>query len=318
MATTSSVGRSFPTLRYLAAPFRWFFRSRRRVWTTAAVLLAMIAVPPLWWSLQLVGLPDIGEPFDVAGVPVVPDPRRPQRLRALSRGGGSAQAAGRARARRTSRRSTSHAPWSQADPAARRWVEDEPRGDGPVSAGDRAARRARTGTGLGSRSRPGTRSRASDRSRRWPCSRRRGWRSVATWRGPGAGIARRCARPTTWDCAGRSSCDWSPSSWHAELRRRSAPWAADSRTTPDLIRRAIDDTRRVRDLLALGVVHAQGRIPLSGRRARPDRSNPGRQLLIGRLAARFGRQSYQLDPDQVGRSPMPGGPGGGSRSGAVG
>ena len=26
----------------------------------------MIAVPLLWWSIQLVGLPDIGEPFDVA------------------------------------------------------------------------------------------------------------------------------------------------------------------------------------------------------------------------------------------------------------
>ena len=57
--------RNFPTLRYLAAPFRWFFRSRRRVLTPAAVLLAMLVVPPLWWSIQLVGLPDIGDPFDV-------------------------------------------------------------------------------------------------------------------------------------------------------------------------------------------------------------------------------------------------------------
>jgi hypothetical protein len=37
MASTSSVSRNFPTLRYLAAPFRWFFRSRRRVLTVAAV-----------------------------------------------------------------------------------------------------------------------------------------------------------------------------------------------------------------------------------------------------------------------------------------
>ncbi len=49
MATTSSLSRNFPTLRYLAAPFRWFFRSRRRVLTAAAVLLAMIVAPPLWW-----------------------------------------------------------------------------------------------------------------------------------------------------------------------------------------------------------------------------------------------------------------------------
>ncbi len=92
MTTTTGASRSFPTLSYLAAPFRWFFRSRRRVLTVAVVLLAMIAVPPLWWSLQLVGLPDIGEPFDVAGVPVVRNPRRSQRDRALSASGGSAQA----------------------------------------------------------------------------------------------------------------------------------------------------------------------------------------------------------------------------------
>ena len=33
--------------------------------TAAVVLLAMIVVPPLWWSLQLLGLPDVGDPFDV-------------------------------------------------------------------------------------------------------------------------------------------------------------------------------------------------------------------------------------------------------------
>jgi hypothetical protein len=65
MTQSSTLSRNFPTLRYLAAPFRWFFRSRRRVWTTASVLLAMIAAPVLWWLIQLVGLPDIGEPFDV-------------------------------------------------------------------------------------------------------------------------------------------------------------------------------------------------------------------------------------------------------------
>ena len=63
--STTRTSQSFPTFRYLAMPFRWFFRSRRRVLTTLAMLVAMLAAPPLWWSIQLVGLPDIGDPFDV-------------------------------------------------------------------------------------------------------------------------------------------------------------------------------------------------------------------------------------------------------------
>ena len=45
--------------------------------TAAAVLLAMMIAPPLWWSIQLMGLPDIGEPFDVAAFRAIriPDDR---------------------------------------------------------------------------------------------------------------------------------------------------------------------------------------------------------------------------------------------------
>ena len=123
MATTSSASRNFPTLRYLVVPFRWFFRSRRRVLTVAAMLLAMIVVPPLWWSLQLVGLPDIGEPFDVAAFRkfTIPDDRNAfllyleaaDRLKPL-------HASSKAHAEKIDL----NAPWSQADPAVRRWVEE--------------------------------------------------------------------------------------------------------------------------------------------------------------------------------------------------
>jgi hypothetical protein len=64
MATTSALGRSFPTLRFAVAPLTWPLRTRRRR-RTAAVLLATIAAPIVWWSIQLMGLPDVGEPFDV-------------------------------------------------------------------------------------------------------------------------------------------------------------------------------------------------------------------------------------------------------------
>ena len=123
MTPTSSVSRSFPTLRYLAAPFRWLFGSRRRVLTAAAVLLAMIAVPPLWWSTQLLGLPDIGDPFDVQAFrsSTIPDDRNAFVL--------YRQAADRLKRLITSGKVQEqaidlHVPWSQADPAVHRWVED--------------------------------------------------------------------------------------------------------------------------------------------------------------------------------------------------
>ena len=65
MTQRAVLERSFPTFLKMAEPFRWFFRSRRRVWSAVLILLTMVAIPPVWWSLQLVGLPDIGDPFDV-------------------------------------------------------------------------------------------------------------------------------------------------------------------------------------------------------------------------------------------------------------
>src|SRR6185312_8835556 len=65
MPPNPTLRRNFPTLMFLTAPLRWLFRSRRRVLTASGVLLAMIAAPPVWWFVQLTGLPDIGTPFDV-------------------------------------------------------------------------------------------------------------------------------------------------------------------------------------------------------------------------------------------------------------
>jgi hypothetical protein len=61
MATASTLSRSFPTLRYVVAPFSWVLWTGRRRWTAALVLLATTATPVLWWSMQLLGLPDIGD-----------------------------------------------------------------------------------------------------------------------------------------------------------------------------------------------------------------------------------------------------------------
>lgn len=65
MTTPTTLARSFPTFRYLLAPLRWVIETRRRRRTAALAVLAMAAAPVVWWTCQLWGLPDVGEPFDV-------------------------------------------------------------------------------------------------------------------------------------------------------------------------------------------------------------------------------------------------------------
>ncbi len=63
MTPVAVLRRSFPTPVLI---FRWITKTRRRVCSILLVLLAILAAPPLWWAAQLIGLPDIGDPFDVA------------------------------------------------------------------------------------------------------------------------------------------------------------------------------------------------------------------------------------------------------------
>src|SRR5262245_41158773 len=145
MSTSSTATRSFPTLRYLSAPFRWLFRSRRRVLTASALLLAIVAVPPVWWWTQLLGLPDVGDPFDPEAFRsfTIPDDRNAfvlyrqatDRLKPLD--GAIASSGARVvgvlpmvsgllptQARGPSRDEKIDllAAWSQADPRIRRWA----------------------------------------------------------------------------------------------------------------------------------------------------------------------------------------------------
>ena len=83
----------------------------------------MLAVPPIWWSIQLVGLPDIGEPFDLAAFRslAIPDDRNACVL--------YREAADRLKPLATSSQEQDdkidpHVRWSQAHPAVRRWVEE--------------------------------------------------------------------------------------------------------------------------------------------------------------------------------------------------
>ena len=66
MTRLALLRRSFPTPQLI---IRWLAKSRRRIACVLLVLLAIVAGPPLWWSAQLIGLPDIGDPFDIASFP---------------------------------------------------------------------------------------------------------------------------------------------------------------------------------------------------------------------------------------------------------
>ncbi len=82
---------------------------------------------------------------------------------------------------------------------------------------------------------------------------------------------------------------------HAELRERSSHWAADPRTTPDLIRRALDD------VVACGAFTPSESYMLKAEylgvdRILNERNNPGRELIVARLRASFNSGSFQLGP----------------------
>jgi len=123
MPLTPALRRGFPTLVLLGAPFRWIARSRRRRWIAALVFLALVATPPAWWMLQLTGLPDVGDPFDVAAFrsATIPDDRNAfvlyKQAAELLKWNPEYLAKPSVKADRLAR-------WPAAVPEVRRWLED--------------------------------------------------------------------------------------------------------------------------------------------------------------------------------------------------
>ena len=199
----------------------------------------MIAVPPLWWSIQLVGLPDIGEPFDVEAFRAfrIPDDRNAFVL--------YRQAADRLKPLDVSGKSKDepidlHARWSGADPDVRRWVEENreamelfrrgtERPDALDPSGPLASRIRQLLGGLSTRSR----SMALLEASRLEDAGRHGGGLGLVSRGP-AGDRSLGVRGTVIE---RSVAG----DRQGEIRRRLGSWAADPRTTPAMLRRALDD-----------------------------------------------------------------------------
>jgi hypothetical protein len=293
MATTTSVSRNFPTARYLAAPFRWFFRSRRRVWTAAALLLAMIVVPPIWWSLQLVGLPDIGDPFDVAAFRsfTITDDRNAYLLYRqatdLLKPASLAMPASQLDAMTR---------WSTTDPEFRRWVEENREAMALFRQGtERPDALLTTAVDDPASHQVVSRLTSFFKLALLEASRleERGDRAEA-W------VWYRAALRATYHMGLRGTADarMSAQFWHGQLSQRLVEWACDPRTNAALVRQALDE------VVACGTVAPSESYTLKAEYLLMeswinDPDTAGRQALIARLEANLGWPANQLDPDQL-------------------
>ena len=188
--------RSFPTFWLLATPFQWIGRSRRRVWYVVLIPLAMVMLPPLWWVTQLIGLPDVGDPFEVEAfrAMTIPDDRNAFVL--------YRQATTQYRPLKFSDTSPStpldfNMRWSKALPEVRRWAESNRDALNVFRRGLIDPMHSTLPSRL--RSEGMWSSMPFDHFCVWLCSRRHGWRKRVKWPELGDGIARPFAPSTMSD-----------------------------------------------------------------------------------------------------------------------
>ncbi len=241
MALVAGLRRSFPTFFLIERPIRWIGRSRRRTCVAAMLALLLVAGPPIWWETQLWGVPDIGEPFDAQAFRAltIPVERNAyvdyQEAWALfkpwSPPSQSAQ-----------NRVDGRDHWSVASAEIRRWAEDNRaalaafrRGSERPDALDAVPKFEGTHVDTWGMQGPlrmletlamleGSRLEAQgDMEGAW------GWYRA---------VLRMIGHVGMHGTVHRRSV---AQRWHDELRDRLSGWSADPRTTPDLVRRAIDD-----------------------------------------------------------------------------
>jgi hypothetical protein len=294
MTRLATLRRNFPTLTLLCTPLRWVGKSRRRILGAALFTLAIIASPPLWWATQLVGLPDIGEPFDVAAFRAftVADDRnafvlynqaatllkeRPSDLAKLG-----ITFDGLAR-------------WSQAVPAFRRWVEENHDALAVYRQGAERPDALDPSIGIELTS----------------------WKTIGgLWslrlivlleasrleeQGDMAGAWGwyRAILRTSHHIGMHGAVDRRKMilRWHKELRDRLTTWANDSRTTAALIHRALDDVAAC-DALAPSELDSLKAGYLEANLLLDSPINPGRAVPLMRFQ-RFWNPDYQLNPEQI-------------------
>jgi hypothetical protein len=301
MTRVASVRRSFPTLVLLAAPVRWVGQSRRRILAAVLLILAIMASPPAWWAMQLIGLPDVGDPFDVAEFQksTIADDRNAFVLYAQaatllkSRVENQGKPGARVNLVRFSR--TTFARWSDAQPEFRRWVEENREALAVYRRGalrpdalertvgfDRASFQifeALSSLQFMAFLEASRLEEDGDMAGAW------GWyhAQLRTMHhiGMRGSIARR-------DEIVR---------WNREFRNRLMTWADDPRTTPVLLRQALDDVVAC-ESLAPSEVDSLKSAYLDVQWLLDSPANPGRHVPIARFR-RFWNPNYTLDPERL-------------------
>ena len=284
-----------------------------------SALLAMIAAPPVWWATQLVGLPDIGDPFDVAEFRrfTIPDDRNAFIL--------YRQAADRFKPAEDFFQSSRNkvnvlARWSKADPRVRRWAEENrealeiyrkgaerPKALDliPSPDPDSATKRVEVGELIWMAG-PKSPSVSEYLMRRWALSSIRTLSLLeasrleeqgdmaGAWGWYRAGL--RVARHLVMH--GTVSRRMEAQRWRRTLQERISGWAADPRTTPALLRRALDDAIDCESLpISESFTLKAEYLNLDALVAEPN--GPGREVPAMSLRRLWNHPEFQLDPDQL-------------------
>ncbi len=295
MTRLAGVRRSFPTFRLIVVPFRWIGRSKRRICIAILTVLAMIAAPPLWWWTQLWGLPDIGEPFDVSAfwAFTIPDERNAFVL--------YREAADRFKPWDPGRKVAGNtvdlkASWSKAIPELRQWLEEN----------REAMELYRQGTERPDALDPDLR----EYRRRWQsfqtlhffqnlalleASRREEQGDLS-----GAWVWYRAALRASHHLGmhGTAGGRLIVQRWKTDIYARLLGWADDARTTPAMLRQALDDVVACESLSPLDTDMLKFEY-IDMERVLDDPQNPGRHPPMYSFARRWRYHEYRLTPEKM-------------------
>ena len=292
MSRVSVLRRSFPT------PFlmiRLITKTRRRIVSLVLVLLAIVAGPPIWWAAQLIGLTDVGDPFDVAAFKAftIPDD---QNAFVLYREATTLLDPDLDYSKRSTRAFPDiYARWSKAVPEVRRWIEDNGKA---LAVYRRGADRPDAFTSEV----------RFDHASYIPLQVLRLFSPMILLEASRLEEAGDMAGAWLWYRAmlrtihhlGMHGTIHNPTIiqyLYRPLRDRLKTWAADPRTTPALLRQALGDVAACEalapselDSLKAGYLDAIWLLD------QPD--NPGHQVPLSRFA-RFYNPNYTLNPEQI-------------------
>ncbi len=294
MTRLATMRRSFPTLILLSAPLRWVGKTWRRVIGAALLTLAIIASLPLWWATQLVGLPDIVDPFDVAAFQAFTVPADRNAFVLYSQ---AATLLKQATGNLAKSNTTVDwlAQWSQAVPEVRRWAEENRNALAVYRQG--AERPDALDPAIGF-DRESPRTIGALWSLRLivllEASRLEEQGDMAGAWGWYRAFLRTIHHVGMHSAVGRRNMILR---WHSELRNRLMTWADDSRTTSALLRKALEDVVACealapseRDSLMASYLEVIWLLD--------SPTNPGRAVPLMQFR-QFWNTDYQLNPEQM-------------------